>query len=154
MIENQKSYYPPMHTAEHILNQVMVRMFGVERSFSNHIERKKSKCDYHFNRDLSPAEILKINKQVNDIIMMHLPVDEEILTQDEALAKYGIRKSLEDSASIIRIIKIGDFDYCACSGNHVKNTSEIGDFVLNTSSYENEVLRLRFKLNNTPPNMY
>ena len=35
-----------MHTAEHILNQTMIRMFGCERSKNTHIERKKSKCDY------------------------------------------------------------------------------------------------------------
>ena len=35
-----------MHTAEHILNGTMVRMFGCTRSRNAHIERKKSKCDY------------------------------------------------------------------------------------------------------------
>lgn len=31
----------PMHTAEHILNQTMVRLFGCERSKNAHIEKKK-----------------------------------------------------------------------------------------------------------------
>jgi Ser-tRNA(Ala) deacylase AlaX len=44
--EHYKTEYPPMHTAEHILNQTMVRMFGCARSRNTHIERKKSKCDY------------------------------------------------------------------------------------------------------------
>ena len=44
--EHNKQEYPPMHTAEHILNQTMVRMFGCPRSKNAHIERKKSKCDY------------------------------------------------------------------------------------------------------------
>ncbi len=46
------SYDPQMHTAEHILNQTMVRIFGCERSFPSHIEKKKSKCDYRFDRPL------------------------------------------------------------------------------------------------------
>ena len=37
-----KAEYPPMHTAEHILNQTMVRMFGCPRSKNAHIERKNS----------------------------------------------------------------------------------------------------------------
>ena len=37
----KKDYFPPMHTAEHILNQTMVRMFGCERSLTNHIEKNK-----------------------------------------------------------------------------------------------------------------
>ncbi|MBR4973989.1 MAG: hypothetical protein IKY60_00235, partial [Bacteroidales bacterium] len=44
--EHNKQEHPPMHTAEHILNQTMVRMFGCPRSKNTHIEKKKSKCDY------------------------------------------------------------------------------------------------------------
>ena len=36
---HNKQEYPPMHTAEHILNQTMIRMFGCERSKNTHIER-------------------------------------------------------------------------------------------------------------------
>ena len=35
--EHNKQEYPPMHTAEHILNQTMVRMFGCPRSKNAHI---------------------------------------------------------------------------------------------------------------------
>ena len=40
---HNKEEYPPMHTAEHILNQTMVRMFGCPRSRNAHIEKKKNK---------------------------------------------------------------------------------------------------------------
>ena len=39
--QHNKQEYPPMHTAEHILNGTMVRMFGWPISFSAHIERKE-----------------------------------------------------------------------------------------------------------------
>ncbi len=42
-----KDYDPPMHTAEHVLNQTMIRLFGTGRNFSAHLNRGKSKCDYH-----------------------------------------------------------------------------------------------------------
>ena len=47
---HNKEEYPPMHTAEHILNGTMVRLFGCPRSRNAHIERKKSKCDYLLDR--------------------------------------------------------------------------------------------------------
>ena len=53
--EHNKQEYPPMHTAEHILNQTMVRMFGCPRSKNAHIERKKSKCDYELQEGDRPA---------------------------------------------------------------------------------------------------
>ena len=53
--EHNKQEYPPMHTAEHILNQTMVRMFGCPRSKNAHIERKKSKCDYELQEEPASA---------------------------------------------------------------------------------------------------
>jgi len=144
--ENSKNYHAPMHTAEHILNQTMVRAFGIERSFSNHIERKKSKCDYHFNRDLTDAEVQAINKKVNEIISLKLNVNEAFMEIEEASQKFNTEKLPENAGNTIRVINIGDYDTCLCSGEHVKNTSEIGIFAISTHSFENGVLRIRYKL--------
>lgn len=145
-VENTKNYYAPMHTAEHILNQTMVRVFGIERSFSNHIERKKSKCDYHFSRDLNEEEIKSLNQKVNEVISMKLDVNEEFISREEAGKKFNLEKIPEDSGNTIRVINIGDYDSCLCSGEHVINTSEIGTFAISTVSFENGVLRIRYKL--------
>ena len=60
--DHNKQEYPPMHTAEHILNRTMVNMFGCERSKNAHIERKKSKCDYHLAKAPTEAEIAEIER--------------------------------------------------------------------------------------------
>jgi len=137
-----------MHSAEHILNQTMVRMFNRGRSFSNHIEKKKSKCDYHFDRNLTEEEISEIEKKVNEIIQMNLEVKEEFLKKEIAKNLYKLDKLPESAGEIIRIIKIGDYDACPCSGLHVSNTQEIGKFEIISTSYEQNVLRIRFKLRN------
>ena len=141
-----KSYDPQMHTAEHILNQTMVRLFGCERSFSSHIEKKKSKCDYHFNRSLAPAEELELVKQVNEVIIRNLDVKEHFLTLAEASEKFNLSRLPEGSGDEVRIVTVGDYDACPCIGPHVKNSSEIGVFQLVSTSCENGILRVRFKL--------
>ena len=65
---------PRMHTAEHLLNQTMVRLFGCGRAFSSHIEKKRSKCDYRFTRDLTAEEKAELEKRVNDLVGADLPV--------------------------------------------------------------------------------
>ena len=40
----------------------------------------------------------------------------------------------------------GDYDDCLCVGLHVKNTSEIGQFVIVSHDYADGRLRIRFKL--------
>ena len=135
-----------MHSAEHILNQAMVRMFNKGRSFSNHIEKKKSKCDYKFDRNLTEDEVEAINKKVNEVIQMDLPVAEEFLKRDEAINNFKLSQLPDDAGNTIRIIKIGDYDACPCSGVHVSSTKEIGSFQIISTSFEDGILRVRFKL--------
>ena len=141
-----KSYDPQMHSAEHILNQTMVRMFGCERSHSSHIEKKKSKCDYHFDRALLPEEEVILSDKVNEVINRHLEISEKIITIGEAERTFNLKRLPEESGDSIRIISIGDYDHCPCIGPHVGNTSEIGQFRLVSTSFEDGILRIRFKL--------
>ncbi len=143
-----KSYDPQMHTAEHILNQTIVRMFGCERSFSSHIEKKKSKCDYRFDRPLDGDEEIELVRNVNDIICRNLDVKEHFLALSEAAEQFNLSRLPEDSGDKIRIVTVGDYDACPCIGPHVSNSSEIGTFQLISSSFENQILRIRFKLKN------
>ena len=145
-VKANKDYNPEMHSAEHILNQTMVRMFNRGRSFSNHIEKKKSKCDYYFDRNLTEEEVEKINKTVNEVIQKDLPVTEDFLHRDEAIRNFKLSQLPDDAGDTIRIIKIGDYDACPCSGVHVKSTKEIGKFQIISTSFEDGVLRVRFKL--------
>ncbi len=145
--ENPKNYYPPMHTAEHILNQTMVRMFNKGRSFSNHIEKKKSKCDYKgFDRNLTEQEISEIENKVREVINSDMKVTEEVIDFEQARLKYNLEKLPGEFGEKIRIIKIGDYDACPCSGEHVNSTKEVGGFRIVSTSFENDILRVRFKL--------
>lgn len=145
-MQNKKEYHAPMHTAEHILNQTMVRKFGIDRSFSTHVEKKKSKCDYHFNRELSVDEISNIEKTVNKVIRMNLPVSEDFMELKHATSQFNLSRLPETAKETIRIIKVGDYDACPCSGNHVQNTSEIGQFKVVSTTFSDNRLRIRFRL--------
>ncbi len=141
-----KSYDPRMHSAEHILNQTMVRMFNRGRSFSAHIEKKKSKCDYRFDRNLTQQELDKIEKTVNEVINADMKVTEEFIPREEAQNKFNLERLPEEAGDNIRIIKIGDYDACPCIGMHISSTKEIGSFKIISSGFEDGVLRIRFKL--------
>ena len=141
-----KSYDPRMHSAEHILNQTMVRMFNKGRSFSAHIEKKKSKCDYHFDRNLTDEEKEKIQNTVNKVIKQELPVTEEFIPREEAQKNFNLERLPDEAGNTIRIIRIGEYDACPCSGVHVDNTKQIGEFKIISSEFKNDVLRIRFKL--------
>lgn len=145
--ENPKSYYAPMHSAEHLLNGTMDQMFKRGRAFSAHIEKKKSKCDYHFDRNLSQEEIKKIEEIVNEKIEFDLPVIESFMSRDEAQKYFNLNRLPDEAGETLRVISIGDYDKCLCSGPHVNSTKEIGGFKIISTDFNNGVLRIRFKIN-------
>ena len=143
---HNKAEYKPAHSAEHILNQTMVRMFGCPRSRNAHVEKKKSKCDYILETEPSAEQVAEIEFTVNAIISQNMDVTIEFMTRDQAASIVDLSKLPEDASDMLRIVRIGDYDACACIGAHVKNTSEIGTFKVISHSFENGVWRLRWKV--------
>lgn len=146
---HNKSEFAPMHTTEHILNQTMVRMFGCPRSMNAHIERKKSKCDYILTEAPTMEQMEEVERRVNEVISQNLPVSIDFMPLEEAASIVDLSKLPTDVSNTLRIVRVGDYDVCACIGDHVENTSEIGCFKLLNYDYQEGRLRLRFKLNMT-----
>jgi len=135
-----------MHSAEHILNQTMVRLFGCKRSMNSHIERKKSKCDYFIEAAPTEEQVAEIEARVNEIIGLHLDVSERMVSLEEAASMVDLSKLPEGTEGTIRLVFIGDYDTCACIGPHVRNTEEIGRFRILNHEFDQGRWRMRFKL--------
>ena len=135
-----------MHTAEHILNATMVRLFGCPRSRNAHIERKKSKCDYQLESCPTEAQVAEIERIVNEVISRNLDVTIDFMTREQAAEIVDLSKLPEDVSETLRIVHVGDYDACACIGAHVRNTSEIGVFKILSHDFEDGRWRVRWKV--------
>lgn len=145
--EHNKQEYPPMHTAEHLLNGEMARRYGQGRAFSAHIERKKSKLDYRLPNALNDEDVKSLEKYINDAIQADVNVTEEYITQNEAKQRFDISRLPETASDAVRVVHIGDYDECLCAGAHVKHTGEIGAFRITSVRWQDGVQRIVFKLN-------
>ena len=144
--EHNKQEYPPMHTAEHLLNGEIARRYKCGRAFSSHIERKKSKLDYRLPAALTDEEIKSLEDYINCIVKEDVEVTEEYLSQEEAIKRLDMSRLPENASDTVRVIKVGDYDECLCAGTHVKRTSEIGNFRITSTRYQDGVQRIVFKL--------
>jgi Ser-tRNA(Ala) deacylase AlaX len=146
--EHNKEEFPPAHTAEHLLNQTMIRLFGCERSFNAHIERKKSKMSFHLDHKPSRQEEKEIERRMNELIEEDLPVTFEVVSINELPDDVSADRLPSDVSDTIRLVRIGDYDVCPCIGRHVRSTSQIGRFeMLGTNWDEQErSFRVRFKI--------
>lgn len=145
---HNKDEFPPAHTAEHLLNQVMIRMFGCERSCNAHIERKKSKISYHLDHKPSRQEEKAIGDRMNELIEEDLPVTYEDVDRNHVPEGVNLDRLPEDASQIIRLVRIGDFDVCPCIGKHVRSTSQIGRFEILGTNWDEQThtFRIRFKV--------
>ena len=146
--EHNKEEFPPAHTAEHLLNQTMIRLFGCGRSYNAHVERKKSKMSFHLERKPSRQEEKEIERRMNALIAEDLPVSFEFVTRENLPEGVALDRLPQDASETIRLVRIGDYDVCPCIGKHVRSTSQIGRFeMLGTNWDETErSFRVRFKI--------
>lgn len=146
--DHNKEEFPPAHTAEHLLNQTMQRLFGCERSYNAHIERKKSKMSFHLDRKPTRQEEKEIERQMQRLIDEDLPVTFEFVTRDSLPDDISLDRLPQDASETIRLVRIGDYDVCPCIGRHVRSTAQIGRFeMLGTNWDEQErSFRVRFKI--------
>lgn len=146
--EHHKEEFPPAHTAEHLLNQLMVRMFGCERSRNAHIERKKSKMSFVIGHKPSRQEEKAIEVEMNRLIEEDMPVNYEFVDRDHIPADVKLDRLPEDASETLRLVRIGDYDVCPCIGKHVRSTGQIGKFVMLGTNWDeaSHSLRIRFKI--------
>ena len=141
-----KDEFPPAHTAEHILNATMVRMFGCERSRVNHIERKKSKCNYHLSSCPTTEQIQAVEQQVNAIIAQDLPVYCRMVPRSEIPSSIDLSKLPDDADEVLRLVYVGDYDICPCAGAHIEHTALIGHFRISSTSFNDGNFRIVFRI--------
>lgn len=145
---HNKEEFPPAHTAEHLLNQTMIRMFGCERSTNAHIERKKGKISYVLDHKPSRHEERDIERKMNELIDEDLPVSFEFVNRDNVPEGVSLDRLPEDASETLRLVRIGDYDVCPCIGKHVRSTSQIGRFEILGTNWDEEkhTFRIRFKI--------
>ncbi len=158
--EHNKEEFPPAHTAEHLLNQLMVRMFGCERSRNAHIERKKSKISYILEQKPDRKAEREIERMMNELIEEDLPVTFQYVTRaelegivmeaepDSPDAQLSLERLPDDASETIRLVRIGDYDVCPCIGRHVRSTAQIGRFEMLGTNWDEQQrsFRIRFKI--------
>ena len=147
-MEEREVAFPPAHTAEHLLNQTMIRMFGCTRSFNAHVERKKSKMSFHLTQKPTRQQEKEIERRMNELIAEDLPVTFETVSRYEVPGNIELSRLPSDAGEQVRLVRIGDYDVCPCIGKHVRSTGQIGRFeMLGTNWDEHErSFRVRFKI--------
>ena len=119
------------HSSVHLLQAALMEVLG------DHINQKGSYvCDqyvhFDFSHDkkMSEEEIATVERKVNTWISEAIEEETKVLAIEEA-KKIGAKALFDEKyGDVVRVVCFGEISKEFCGGTHVKNTSDIGLFVI------------------------
>ncbi len=130
------------HTATHLLHAALRDRLGPHvRQAGSYVGPDKLRFDFTHAGALSAEELRDVEDAVNARVADGQPVRAISTTLDEAKRLGAMALFGEKYGEVVRMVQIGDGSYSRelCGGTHVRNTAEIGPFVIvrETSSAAN-----------------
>lgn len=119
------------HTLTHICLSVLREMFGTDlyqRGSNNTPERMR--LDFNLDHKMTDEEKQIFIEKVNERIKSNSEVVKEEMTLEQAKQSGAVGVFTNKYSSSVSVYTIGNFSKEICGGPHVKNTSELGEFVL------------------------
>ncbi|MCR5041865.1 MAG: alanine--tRNA ligase [Clostridia bacterium] len=132
------------HTAAHLLQAALRSVLGshVEQAGQLVTDRTVRFDFTHFSA-MTPEEVRKAERLVNEQILTATPVVTEIMSLEDAKKSGAMALFGEKYGDSVRVVSVGDFSRELCGGTHVKNTGELGLFkIIYESSVASGVRRI------------
>ena len=123
------------HTATHLLQAALREVLG------DHVHQAGSYQDAHITHfdfthfsAVTPEELARVEKIVNDKIFDALEVNVRSMPLDEAKKMGAMALFGEKYGEIVRVVDVCGWSTEFCGGTHVKNTAQIGCFKIISES--------------------
>lgn len=132
------------HSATHLLQSALIKTFGSHiKQAGSSVSSNRLRFDFTHPESITPEDLDKVEKLVNDQIILDHSVQAQTMTKDEATSKGAMALFGEKYGDEVRVLSMGDFSAELCGGTHVSKTGEIGIFkIISESSLSSGVRRI------------
>ena len=133
------------HTSVHLLQAALRKVLGDHvHQAGSYVDEKIGRFDFSHFSAMTPEEIAKTEKLVNDEILKGIDVITEELPIEEARKKGAMALFGEKYGEVVRVVSTADgFSTEFCGGTHLDNTSKAGLFkIISESSVASGVRRI------------
>ena len=121
------------HTSAHLLQAGLVKVLGDEvKQAGSQVEENRMRFDFTFSRAVTPEELLKVEKLINNWIKSDIKLHTEVLSIEEAKLTGATALFGEKYGDVVRVVCIGDDENCIskefCAGTHASSTADLRVF--------------------------
>jgi alanyl-tRNA synthetase len=120
------------HTATHLLHWALRKTLGTHvKQSGSLVNPELLRFDFTHPKAMTEDELRAIEGMINEKIAEATDVVPKEMTKDEAISAGAMALFGEKYGDKVRTLKIGDgYSFELCGGTHVRNTSQIGCFVI------------------------
>lgn len=132
------------HSVTHLLHAALKNRFGSEVGQAGSlVTPERMRFDFTLNQPISEDDLNAVEREVNQHILMGMPITWENMPIAEAKAKGATAMFGDKYGDIVRVVTMGAYSMELCGGCHMPNTAEIGLFkILSESSVAAGVRRI------------
>jgi alanyl-tRNA synthetase len=118
------------HSGTHLLNWALRKVLGnTITQKGSYVGPDRLRFDFSHGAALTPAELVEVEKLVNEKIEADVRVDSENRPYAEVKGDPSILQFFGDKyGEMVRVVSIGDFSRELCGGTHVRQSGKVGYF--------------------------
>ena len=115
------------HSATHILHAVLREILGPQvRQAGSLVPPDRLRFDVTYQGQIAPADLQRVEDEVNAHVRGNDPVTTEEMDYDEAIRRGALAFFGDKYGARVRVVEMGDFSTELCGGTHVRRTGDIG----------------------------
>ena len=119
------------HTATHLLNAALKKVLGEScHQAGSNITAERLRFDFPCDHKMTQEELATVSNIINGWIQDGLDVTSEEMPKEKAVEIGAEHQFIERYPDIVSVYTIGNVSKEICSGPHVKNTKELGKFII------------------------
>ena len=119
------------HSATHLLQAALEKVLGDHiKQMGSFVSSEYMRFDFTHYEKITPEQLRAIEEEVNKLIAKAIPSNIQVMKIEEA-NKLGAKAFFSEKyGDEVRVVAFGNESIEFCGGCHVKNTSDIGVFVI------------------------